>query len=45
MVGRRSGTPPLPFEGKIASVEIYNKVLSNNEIQTLFNRDRRRYGL
>jgi len=45
MVGRRSGTPPLPFEGKIASIEIYNKVLSNNEIQTLFNRDRRRYGL
>lgn len=45
MIGRRAGATPLMFHGKIGSVEIYNRVLSNNEISTLFNKDRRRFGL
>ena len=45
MLGRVAGATPNPFQGKIASVEIYNKALSNNEIQQLFNKDRNRYGV
>lgn len=45
IVGGFISNPQYNFEGLIGSVEIYNKVLANNEIQTLFNRDRRRYGV
>lgn len=45
VLGGMAGYPAYNFEGKIASVEIYNKVLSNTEIQTLFNKDRRKYGI
>ena len=45
IIGGFVGIPSYNFEGKIGSVEIYNKVLSNTEIQTLFNKDRRKYGI
>ncbi len=44
MIGRLPGATPKPFHGKIASIEIYDKLLSNNEIQVLFNKDRQRFG-
>jgi hypothetical protein len=45
IIGAFPSTNNYTFEGKIASVEIYNKMLSNTEIQTLFNKDRRRFGI
>jgi hypothetical protein len=45
IIGGFAGFQQYNFEGKVASVEIYNKVLSNTEIQTLFNKDRRRFGI
>lgn len=45
IIGARNDATPYIFEGKIASVEIYNRLLSNNDIQVLFNKDRRRYGI
>ena len=44
-IGARNHGSPTIFEGQIASVEIYNRVLSNNEIQLLFNSQRSRYGI
>lgn len=45
IVGGFPGYEPYNFEGKIGSIEIYNKILSNAEIQTLFDDDRRRFGI
>lgn len=45
IIGGFAGYPQYNFEGKIASVEIYNRVLSNTEIQTIFNKDRLKFGL
>lgn len=45
IIGARSGSTANIFEGKIASVEIYNKVLSNNDIEILFNKTKRRFGI
>ena len=45
MIGRLPGATPQAFDGKIASVEIYNKVLSNTEIQALFNKNRQKFGI
>jgi hypothetical protein len=45
IIGSYPGTSNNIFEGQIASVEIYNKVLSNTEIATIFQRDRQKFGI
>lgn len=45
IIGSYPGTNNYIFEGQIASVEIYNKVLSNTEIDTIFQKDRRKFGI
>lgn len=45
IIGSYPGTNSNIFEGQIASVEIYNKVLSNTEINTIFQRDRQKFGI
>jgi hypothetical protein len=42
---RNFPSAPMIFEGQIGSVEIYNRVLSNNEILNVYNTTRRIYGV
>lgn len=45
-IGARDYAPsPMIFEGQIGSVEIYNRVMSNNEILNVYNTTRRLYGV
>lgn len=44
-IGARNNVAPAIFEGKIASIEIYNKVLSNTEIDVIFRKDRQKFGI
>jgi hypothetical protein len=44
-IGSTNGYKPNTFQGKIALVEVYNRRLSNNEIQNVFNNYRRRFGV
>lgn len=44
-IGARIGVTPYIFEGQIGSIEIYNRVLSNNEILNVYNTTRRIYGV
>ena len=43
-VGSRAGTQ-YPFSGKISNTKIYNRALSDQEIQQNFNAIRGRYGI
>jgi hypothetical protein len=44
-LGRWSLAQPYPFEGKIPSLKIYNKILSADEVKQNFNAIKTRFGL
>lgn len=44
-LGTTNGYKPNTFEGKIAMTQVYNKVMSNNDIIREFNNYRRRFGV